>query len=112
MLSSAILAWSGALILLAGEALALANMQRVVRALVISSIAEMGYVLLGFGLDTAAGETGAVMHLGYQVVMRGLLFLTLIPLVRAAGRPVSPTMARVGQTNPLLPCCSASPCSR
>jgi NADH:ubiquinone oxidoreductase subunit 2 (subunit N) len=101
MSSSAILTWGGAILLLGGEALALAKLRQVTRAQVNSSVAELGYVLLGLGLHTAAGETGAVMHLGYQVVMRSLLFLALIPLVRAAGSSRLEDMAGTGQTNRL-----------
>ncbi|MDR3440683.1 proton-conducting transporter membrane subunit [Telmatospirillum sp.] len=99
MLSSTILAWGGVLLLLAGEVAALASMRNVLRALVISSLAEMGYVLFGFGLGSVAADTGAVMHIAYQVVMRGLLFLALVPLVRAAGGSRLDQMAGIGQTN-------------
>lgn len=87
---------------MAGEIAALASMRNVVRALVISSIAELGYVLFGFGLGSVAGETGAVMHLGYQLVMRGLLFLALVPLVRAAGSSRLEDMSGVGQSNRMV----------
>ena len=99
MLGSTILAWGGVLLLLAGEIVALASMRNVVRALVISSIAELGYVFFGFGLGSVAGETGGVMHLGYQLVMRGLLFLALVPLVRSAGTSSLDDLTGVGRTN-------------
>ncbi|MCR6629128.1 MAG: oxidoreductase [Magnetospirillum sp.] len=77
-----ILAWCGALLLLAGELAALANVRFVLRALILSTLAEAGYVLMGLGLGGAAGDTGAAMHLGYQAVMRGLVFLSALLLVR------------------------------
>ncbi|MTJ80210.1 MAG: oxidoreductase [Telmatospirillum sp.] len=95
------LAWLGALLLLAGEIAALVLMRNVLRALVVSSIAEMGYVLLGLGLGSAASETGAILHLGYQLVMRGLLFLALLPLMRAAGSSRLDRMAGIGHSNPM-----------
>lgn len=79
------MAWVGAIVLLLGEVAALLSLRSLPRLIVISTIAEAGYVLLGFGLGNPAGETGALMHLGYQAVMRGLLVLTAWWLVRRTG---------------------------
>lgn len=97
---SIVLAWCGVLLLLAGEIVALISMRQVARALIISSIAEFGYVLFGFGLGSVAGETGALMHLVCQLVMRGLMFLSLVPLIRAAGSGDLDDLTGIGQTNP------------
>ncbi len=92
-----VLAWCGAILLLSGELAALASVRTVMRALVLSTVAELGYVLIGLGLPGAAGETGAVMHLGYQAVMRGLVFLSAALLIRDAGSQRLDALAGSGE---------------
>jgi formate hydrogenlyase subunit 3/multisubunit Na+/H+ antiporter MnhD subunit len=65
--------------------LALLGMRNVWRMLFFSTAAEAGYVLMGFGIGTPIGHTGAIMHLIYQAVMRGLVFVTAWQLTRRAG---------------------------
>ena len=60
----AITAWLGAIILLLGEVIALLSLRNLPRLIVVSTLAECGYLLLGVGLGGAAGDTGALMHLG------------------------------------------------
>ena len=79
----ALMAWLGAIILLLGELLALLSLRNLPRLIVISTIAEVGYVLLGLGLGGSAGDTGAMMHLGYQAVMRGLVEIETVNCQRA-----------------------------
>ena len=71
--TSTTLAWIGAILLLLGEVAALLSLPNLKRVIVISTVAEVGYVLIGLGLGGASGETGAYMHLGYQLAMRGLV---------------------------------------
>jgi formate hydrogenlyase subunit 3/multisubunit Na+/H+ antiporter MnhD subunit len=89
MLASSIdqgmLAWTGALILLFGELIALSAMRSLPALIVISTIAETGYFLMGLGVGGDAGNTGAWMHLGYQAVMRGMLIVAAWWLVRRTG---------------------------
>jgi formate hydrogenlyase subunit 3/multisubunit Na+/H+ antiporter MnhD subunit len=66
-------AWAGAILLLFGETAALLSLPNLVRVVLVSTVAEIGYVLMGLGLGGAAGDTGAFMHIGYQVAMRGLV---------------------------------------
>ncbi|MBK1662909.1 oxidoreductase [Rhodospirillum rubrum] len=79
------LAWAGAALMLIGEGLALRNVRDLARMLTYSTIAEIGYVLMGLGIGTAAGETGAVMHLGYQAIMRALVVVAAWHLIRRTG---------------------------
>jgi formate hydrogenlyase subunit 3/multisubunit Na+/H+ antiporter MnhD subunit len=69
-LATSQLAWAGAIVLLLGEILALLSTRSLPRLILISTIAETGYVLLGLGLGGPVGDAGAAMHLGYQAVMR------------------------------------------
>ncbi len=99
--SSATLAWIGALVLVVGESVALMNLPNLGRVFVISTIAEFGYVLIGFGVGGPAGDTGALMHLGFQAVMRGLVFAAGWTLVRQAGSTNLSEVAGSGQRTPL-----------
>jgi proton-translocating NADH-quinone oxidoreductase chain N len=68
----------GSLNMLAGNLLAL-RQQRVKRLLAFSSLAHMGYMLLGLGFAVYAGETagaqGSFFHLINHGLMKGLAFL-------------------------------------
>jgi len=98
----ALTAWLGAIILLLGEVFALLSLRNLPRLIVISTIAEVGYVLLGIGLGGSAGDTGALMHLGYQAVMRGLVILTAAWLIRRNGSAHLDDLAGSGQRMPVV----------
>ena len=97
-----LLAWIGATILLLGEIAALLSIASLPRLIIISTIAEVGYVLLGFGIGGAAGDTGATMHLGYQAAMRGLVALTAWWLIRRTGSGKLEDLAGSGRRMPLM----------
>src|SRR5271165_7115852 len=99
--SSATLAWIGALVLMVGEIAALISLPNLVRVFVISTVAELGYVLIGFGVGGAAGDTGALMHLGFQAVMRGLVLAAGWSLVRRNGSADLVSLAGSGRRMPL-----------
>jgi len=96
------LAWAGALLLLVGEVLALLSIRSLPRLILLSTVAELGYVLLGFGLGGPAGDAGATMHLGYQAVMRGLLVVTAWWLIRRTGSGLLADLAGSGQRMPVM----------
>lgn len=94
-----VLAYGGALILLAGEILALANWRNLSRVLIFSTLAEIGFALMGF----AGGETGQLgggMHLVYQAVMRILVVLAAARLAAVAGGWNLERLAGVGRSAP------------
>ncbi|TBW36631.1 oxidoreductase [Siculibacillus lacustris] len=95
------LAWTGAIFLLFGEIAALLCLPRLPRVIVASTIAELGYVLMGFGLGGAAGDTGAVMHLIYQGVMRGLVIAAGWWLIRRTGSSNLADLAGSGRRMPI-----------
>lgn len=96
------LAWMGAIFLFFGEVAALLALPSLTRVLVFSTIAEVGYVLIGFGLGGAAGDVGAMMHIGYQVVMRGLVIAAGWYLVRRTGSSSLDDLAGSGRRMPLV----------
>ena len=95
-------AWFGAIILLFGEIFALLSLRNLPRLIVISTIAEVGYILMGIGLGGASGESGAMMHFGYQAVMRGLVILTAWWLIRRTGSAKLDDLAGSGKRMPVM----------
>ena len=47
------------------------------RLLAYSSVAQVGYMLLGLGIATAAGVTAGMLHLANHALMKGALFMAL-----------------------------------
>lgn len=101
-LATSQLAWAGAIVLLLGEILALLSIRSLPRLILISTVAETGYVLLGLGLGGPVGDAGAAMHLGYQVVMRGLLIVTAWWLIRRTGSGRLDELAGSGRRMPVM----------
>ncbi|MBZ4021528.1 oxidoreductase [Rhodobacter sp. TJ_12] len=85
MISIPLLGWLGLALLLTGEIVALWQMRHLYRMLLASTLAEIGYAMLAFGIGTAAGDAGAILHLVFQAVMRLLVLLAARQLVQAAG---------------------------
>ncbi|MFB3820270.1 MAG: complex I subunit 5 family protein, partial [Candidatus Methylomirabilales bacterium] len=77
----------GALNMLAGNLLAL-HQEQVKRMLAYSSLAHVGYMLLGLGISLYAGQAeaaqGAFFHLVTHGLMKGLAFLAAGALLHAA----------------------------
>lgn len=85
MSDTSLLALGGVALLLVGELLALLYIRHLGKLLALSTLAECGYLALGFGLDSQAGVTGAWMHLGLQLVMRLLVLVSAWQLIRQRG---------------------------
>jgi formate hydrogenlyase subunit 3/multisubunit Na+/H+ antiporter MnhD subunit len=95
------LAWIGAIFLLFGEVGALYCMPRLPRVIVVSTVAEVGYVLIGFGLGGPAGDTGAYLHIVNQVVMRGLVVVVGYYLILRCRSSRLDDLTGCGQRMPL-----------
>lgn len=76
------------------------------RLLAYSSVAQVGYIVLGIGLATQDGLTGATLHLFNHALMKGALFMALgavmlrvgavdIGAIRGLGSRMPLTMAAV-----------------
>ncbi|WP_051229258.1 proton-conducting transporter membrane subunit [Paludibacterium yongneupense] len=102
LLGSTPIAWLGAILLLAGEVYALFSLNNLTRLIIVSTVAELGYVILGMGLGGAAAETGVFMHLGYQAVMRGLVIASAYWLVRRTGSTQLESLTGSGSRMPLV----------
>ncbi|MCF8480388.1 MAG: oxidoreductase [Rhodospirillum sp.] len=100
-LDSTTLAWMGAIFLLFGEIGALISLRNPARVFLVSTVAEIGYVLIGLGVGGTAGETGAYMHMILQVVMRGLVLVSGWYLIRRTGSGRLDDLAGAGHRMPL-----------
>lgn len=97
-----VLSLSGVVILLLFEILALKQSRKLLRLLVFSSIAEIGYMLLGLGAGTFAGQAGALLHMEYQILMRGLVFVAAAAIIARGGSQYIEKLKGIGRTSPFL----------
>jgi multicomponent Na+:H+ antiporter subunit D len=70
------------------------------RMLAYSSVAQIGYMLLGVGLATAAGLTSALSHLFNHALMKGALFLSLGCIAYGQGTVMRAGLAGLGRRMP------------
>lgn len=78
------LAYLGAVVLLLGEIYALLHWRDLKRVLIVSTVAEIGFAIMGFALSEV-GQLGAGMHILYQLAMRLLVVLCAFYLARRSG---------------------------
>lgn len=69
-----VVGWAAAIGILFGSLMAIAQ-RDLWRMLAYSSVAQMGYIALGFSLGNAAGIYGALLHVVNHAVMKGCLFM-------------------------------------
>ncbi len=83
-----ILTWAGAIAVIAGSVVAcIRNDFR--RLLAWSSIAQLGYIVLGIGLDHPLALAGAILHVMNHALMKGALFYVAgAQLVAGGGRSI------------------------
>ena len=70
------------------------------RLLAWSSIAQVGYMVLGIGIGTVAGLTGGIVHVFNHAMMKGGLFLALGCVFFRTGSVRVADMAGLGQSMP------------
>ena len=69
-----LLSWMGAIAMILGSVMAIVQSD-LKRMLAYSSVAQIGYIVLGIGLANASGFTGGVLHLVNHAFMKCGLFL-------------------------------------
>lgn len=79
-----LLGWIGAAAMILGSVMAIAQSD-FKRMLAYSSVAQIGYIVLGIGLANPAGFTGAILHLLNHAFMKGGLFLVAGAIVYRTG---------------------------
>ena len=79
-----LLAWMGAGAMILGSVMAIAQTD-FKRMLAYSSVAQIGYIVLGVGLANTMGFTGGILHLVNHAFMKGGLFLVAGAIVYRTG---------------------------
>ena len=71
------------------------------RMLAYSSIAQIGYMILGVSLDTLTGVAAGIIHLFNHAMMKGSLFMALGAVIYQIGSVHLDDMAGLGRKMPL-----------
>jgi len=71
------------------------------RLFAYSSVAQIGYILLGIAVVNQSGMTGAISHMFNHALIKGCLFLVIGAVVFATGATKVEHMAGLGRTMPL-----------
>ena len=94
------LAWAAAVGMVVGSVMAIAQSD-LKRMLAYSSVAQVGYIVLGVGLANPDGFTGAVLHMVNHAFMKCCLFLVAgVILYRTGARQIN-DLHGLGRTMPL-----------
>lgn len=75
------------------------------RGLAYSSIAQVGYMVIGLGIGSAAGLQAALIHLFNHAIMKGTLFMALAAVVFRLGVSTYSGMRGVGRSMPVTTAC-------
>ncbi|MFH1576895.1 MAG: proton-conducting transporter membrane subunit [Candidatus Margulisiibacteriota bacterium] len=94
------LVWAGAISMLFGVVLAL-KQTNIKKLLAYSSISQMGYVVLGFGLATGLGVSGGLFHMLNHAMFKMLLFLCAGAIIFATRERDLDKLGGLGQRMPL-----------
>ncbi len=70
------------------------------RLLAYSSVAQIGYMVLGIGLASTTGVTAAILHLFNHALMKGALFLGLAAVAYRMGSTTLSDLAGLGRRMP------------
>ncbi len=70
------------------------------RLLAFSSVAQIGYMLLGISLFTVTGLSAAMVHLFNHALTKGALFFAIGAIIYRIGSPMLPNMAGLGRKMP------------
>jgi len=66
-----------------------------------SSIAQIGYMIVGFSLSTAAGLTATLLHMFNHALMKGAIFLALAAVIYRVGNVELNNLRGLGRQMPL-----------
>jgi len=93
------LQWLAVAGMLGGSILAL-RAADIGRILALSSVAQVGYILLGFALLSTAGVAAGLVHLFNHALMKGALFLALGAMIHRCGGGELARLEGVGHRMP------------
>ncbi|MEX0807278.1 MAG: monovalent cation/H+ antiporter subunit D family protein [Dongiaceae bacterium] len=75
------------------------------RMLAYSSIAQVGYIALGIGLDNQDGLIGAIVHIFNHGLMKGALFMVMAAVILRLGGATMAEFRGLGRRMPLTMAC-------
>lgn len=90
-----------AVIAMIGPSIVAVFQSNVKRLLAYSSVAQVGYIMLGIALLNESGLTGGIVHLFNHALIKGGLFLAVGCIVYSTGVTKVGDMAGLGRTMPL-----------
>ncbi|MGA1823296.1 MAG: complex I subunit 5 family protein [bacterium] len=97
--------------IISGSLFAIAQ-KKLKRMLAFSTVAQMGYILLGIGIITKAGLAGAILHVINHAVVKTLLFLCAGAIIYKTGITQIEDMGLLGYRMPItMICFSVGACS-
>ena len=88
------------LAMFAASAVAIFQMN-IKRMLAYSSIAQIGYIVLGLTIASTAGISGGIIHLFNHALMKGLAFMAVGCIVLRCGAPMLSDFAGMGRKMPV-----------
>lgn len=95
-----ILVLAGTVAIIAGSISALMQSE-LKRRLAFSTVAQVGYIILGLGLVNAKGLTGMLFYLVSHAVIKSTLFLSAGAMISATGKKNIKELAGVGRKMPI-----------
>ncbi|MEG3617999.1 monovalent cation/H+ antiporter subunit D family protein [Magnetovibrio sp. PR-2] len=75
--------------------------QNVKRMLAYSSVAQIGYIVLGIALATEAGIAGGIIHMFNHALMKGAAFMAIGAVIYATGSVTLNDLKGIGKKMPL-----------
>jgi len=94
-----VLSWMAAIAMILGSVMAIAQSD-LKRMLAYSSVAQIGYIVLGIGLANEMGFTGGILHLVNHAFMKGCLFLVAGAIIYRTGRREIRSFRNLSSTMP------------
>ncbi|HBE05078.1 MAG TPA: monovalent cation/H+ antiporter subunit D family protein [Firmicutes bacterium] len=95
-----ILVLAGAVAIIAGSILALSQ-DELKRRLAYSTVAQVGYIVLGLGLLNKQGLAGTLFYLASHAVIKSTLFLAAGAIIAATGKKKVSELSGIGRKMPL-----------
>ena len=95
-----ILVLAGMTAIICGSVMALPQ-NNLKRRLAFSTVAQVGYIYLGFGLMDINGLAGALFYLASHAAIKSALFLSAGAMISATGKKKISELAGVGRKMPL-----------
>ncbi|MCR4378873.1 MAG: monovalent cation/H+ antiporter subunit D family protein [Rhodospirillales bacterium] len=75
--------------------------ENVKRMMAYSSVAQIGYMVLGVALATETGLTGSIVHLFNHAIMKGAAFMAIGAIIFATGAVTIKDLEGIGRRMPL-----------